>query len=100
VRLIGDYFPEKFFFGSQLLVRIQANKRTQSVVSQWLKIAHQPIFILCLFTKVDVLLSIQGKTGQKSDEQDERDRRVAVVFSWIHKCMKTPSVNFLAGKEC
>jgi len=41
-----------------------------------------------------------GRNRQKSDEQDERDRRVAVVFSWIHKCVKTSSANFLVGKEC
>lgn len=51
-----------------------------TVASQWLKLAHQPIFILCLSKKVDVLLSIQGETGQESDEQDERDLQEALVF--------------------
>ena len=40
---------------------------------------------------------IQGEKGQTSDGQDGRDLQVVLVFFWIHKCMKTPSVNFLMG---
>ena len=68
-----------------------------TVALQRLKLAHDRIFIHCLSRKVVVLLSIQGETGQKSDGQDGRDLQVVLVFFWIHKCMKTPSVNFLMG---